>query len=472
VDNLVVVILAAGLGTRMKSKRVKVLHPLLGRPLIAYPLAAARALNPKKIIVIVGTQAADVKAVCKQYAPDVKCEFVTQDPPRGTGDALRCALPAFAKHDGPLLILSGDVPAISDQTLNNSATLLKTSHAAAVILTTHLDHPTGYGRILRDEERQWAGMVEEADATPEQRKVTEINSGIYFIDAAALAAALPRITAGNAQKEFYLTDCFKLIHDAGGRIALSAVADPGEVAGINDRVQLAAAAFRLRRQKNQELMRSGVTLIDPHPVFVEWEVEVGADSVIHPLVTIEGKSVIGENCIIRSGAVIRDSTLGEGTEIREGCVISGAIIGKNCRIGPFAHLRAGSVLADDVHIGNFVETKQTSIGKGTKANHLSYLGDAELGAGVNIGAGTITCNYDGVEKHRTVIKDGVFVGSDTAIVAPRTIGARSVIGAGSVVRSDVPPDTLHVTMGTKKEIKDHPIVKAIAAHQKRKKKKV
>ena len=468
-ENLRVIVLAAGQGTRMKSATVKVLHPLLGRPLIAWVLEAAGALKPEAVIVVTGRQAEAVEAACRSAAPELPLRFVLQKEQRGTGDAVLAALPEFATHDGPLLILAGDVPGISIQALKNGATIFATAHPGAVLFTAELEYPHGYGRIVRDDAGQWAGIVEEKDATGDQRLIREVNAGIYLADAAALRAALPKLTANNAQKELYLTDAFKLIREAGKPVALCMVRDAAEVAGINDRAQLAQAAARLQKMKLHELMLAGVTVADPVRTTIDHCVAVGADSVLHPGVCLYGKTVIAENCEIRAGAVLRDCTIGAGTIIHEYSVLEGASVGRDCRIGPFARVRPESSLADGVHLGNFVETKKASFGPGSKANHLSYLGDAKIGAGVNIGAGTITCNYDGVNKHLTTIEDGVFVGSNSSIVAPRTLGARSVIGAGSVVRSDVPADSLYVTTGEKKEIKNHPVVKAIAAKRAKKK---
>ncbi len=462
-DRPVVLILAAGQGTRMKSARAKVLHPLLGRPLVAWVLEAAAALAPEKVVVVTGHQAGEVEAACREAGVKAALEFVEQRERKGTGDAVKAALPSFEHHDGPVVILAGDVPHLTGDTLLAGLKRYREQLVRAAIFTAEPPVPYGYGRILRDPGGNWVRIVEEKDASEAEKRIREVNAGVYVVNARALAKALPELTPHNAQGEYYLTDAFAAIRSAGGKVALHPVADAGEVEGINDRVQLARAEARERARKNRALMLSGVTLTDPTAVYADWAVSVGPDTLVHPGVELRGRTTIGAGCEIGQGCVLTDAMVGDGTVIKPHCVLEAVIVGRDARVGPSAHLRPGTRLADGVHLGNFVETKQASLGAGSKANHLSYLGDAEIGAGVNIGAGTITCNYDGVNKHRTVIEDGVFVGSDTAIVAPRTLGARSVIGAGTTVRHDVPPDTLYLTLGEKKEVKGHPVVKAIAA---------
>lgn len=441
-QSLDVLILAAGLGTRMKSARAKVLHELDGLPLIAYVCRAARALAPGKIHVVVGHQAAEVeKAVRNEVEP--LAQFVTQSEQRGTGDAVMAARAQLENTESLVLILSGDVPMIRAETLQNLLNHHRSSGAACSILSVTLENPTGYGRIVRNADEQFVKIVEQKDATPDERKLKEINSGIYCFAARKLFSALARVTPSNNQGEFYLTDAPEVLLADGEKVNIYLHADAREVSGINTRAELAEFENLMRRGTIRRLMvETGVTFIDPSHAYISAAAMVGRDCIIYPGVSIEGNSIVGENCEIRSGSRITNSRLGDSVIVKDHSVIVDSIIESNCSVGPFAHLRMNSILEESSAVGNFVEMKKSRLGRGSKSMHLTYLGDATVGERTNIGAGTITCNYDGKNKHKTVIEDGVKIGSDTMLVAPVTVGKGSVTAAGSVVTRDVPPDTL------------------------------
>lgn len=444
---LAAVILAAGQGTRMKSALPKVLHPLAGRPLLTHVIDAAQALGAAPVVAVIGHGAERVEAACA--APGVS--FALQAQQLGTGHALQCAVPALAGFAGDLLLLCGDVPLLQAETLAALLDHHRRQKATVTILTAEVADPTGYGRIVRNAtgvER----IVEEKDAAPAEKAIGEINTGIYVFSAPRVFALLEGLTNHNAQGEYYLTDVVAAARAAGEGVAALAVPAAGEAMGINDRVQLAEAGAILRRRLNAAHMRAGVTLIDPAATYIDAGVVIGADTVIHPGVHLAGATVIGRGCVIEPGVMISDCTLEERVHVKAGSVLSQARVGAGTDIGPMAHLRPGTVLAGDNKIGNFVETKKAVIGQGSKASHLTYLGDAEIGAGVNIGCGTITCNYDGVNKHRTVIEDEVFVGSDVQLVAPVRVGRGSLIGAGSTITKDVPADALAITRAEQKTI--------------------
>ena len=437
-----VLVMAAGLGTRMKSNRAKVLHELGGRPLIAHLVRTAHSLEPQTILVVVGHQAEEVEQAVLAEVGEL-ASFAVQATQRGTGDAVESARSKLEHSDSLLLVLSGDVPLIKAQTLQQLIEHHRATGAACTILGVRLENPTGYGRILRDEQGAFQRIVEQKDATEEERKVREINSGIYCFETKALFPALRRVEPKNQQGEYYLTDVAEIILDSGGKVEVVTHNDPREVSGINTRAELAEFENLMRRNAIRRLMsEDGVTFIDPSHAYISPDAQIGRDTIIHPDVTIEGTTVIGEGCVIRSGARITNSRLGDAVVVKDHSIIVDSEIASNCSVGPFAHLRMNATLEEKATVGNFVEVKKSRLKRGTKAMHLSYLGDATIGERTNIGAGTVTCNYDGIRKHETVIEDDVKIGSDTMLVAPVRVGSRSVTGAGSVVTKDVPPDSL------------------------------
>ncbi|MBK9437082.1 MAG: bifunctional UDP-N-acetylglucosamine diphosphorylase/glucosamine-1-phosphate N-acetyltransferase GlmU [Chloracidobacterium sp.] len=443
-----ILILAAGLGTRMKSDLAKVLHRLDGRPLINHVYRTALTLGPQKIYTVVGHQGDDVKSAVLDELDDSIAGFAWQRKMLGTGDAVNSARELLADTDSTLLVLSGDVPMITQTTLEALVRLHNDHHgrrAACTVLSVKLPDPTGYGRVIRDELGTFDRIVEQKDAGTEELAVNEINSGIYCFDTRKLYAALTKVGNTNAQGEYYLTDVPQILCAAGEDIAIYLHDDPSEIEGVNDRRQLAAMEKTLRRRTVERLMlESGVTFIDPKAVYVSADANVGRDTVIYPNVTIEGETVIGANCVLRPGVRIVDSTIGDGVEVKDNTFITDSSVGKGCTVGPMAHLRGHAVMMDGSKVGNFVELKKTTLGRGSKASHLTYLGDATIGEKTNIGAGTITCNYDGKNKHETHIGDGVRIGSDTMLVAPVSVGDEAMTGAGSVVTKDVAANTLVV----------------------------
>jgi len=442
---LATVILAAGQGTRMKSSLPKVLHELAGQPMLTHVIGGARALGAEPIVAVIGHGAEKVRATCA--APDVI--FVLQAEQHGTGHALQCAIPALAGFCGDILLLCGDVPLLRATTLAALLDHHRSQQACVTVLTAELNNPHGYGRILRGSDGV-ERIVEEKDATPAERAVREINTGIYVFAAPRVFGLLSRLTNDNAQGEYYLTDVIAAARRAQERVAALAVAPAEEAMGINDRVQLAQAGALLRQRINEGHMRAGVTLLDPATTYIEAEVAIGPDTVIHPGVHLRGQTTIGRDCVLEPGVIISACTLADRVHVKSGSVLSESTVGPDSDIGPMAHLRPGTVLAGKNKIGNFVETKKAAIGRGSKASHLTYLGDAQIGAEVNVGCGTITCNYDGVSKHVTVIEDEVFVGSDVQFVAPVKIGKGSLIGAGSTITKDVPPDALAISRAEQK----------------------
>jgi bifunctional UDP-N-acetylglucosamine pyrophosphorylase / glucosamine-1-phosphate N-acetyltransferase len=440
-DTVAALVLAAGKGTRMKSELVKVLHPLAGRPMIDWPVEAAREAGASMVVLVVGHQAETVQ---EYFAGQNEVAFAVQAEQLGTGHAVACAQDLLKGRGGIILILCGDVPLIRPETLRGMLAQHESRQAAVTVLTTHLANPYGYGRVVKREGGRILRIVEEKDATDEEKGITEINSGIYCVEAEFLFAAVKNLRNDNAQGEYYLTDIVTTAADQGELCLSFPVADPEEVMGVNDRVQLADAAKVLRRRINETLMLTGVTLVDPVAAYVEKGVEIGQDTIIHPNVHISGATAIGARCLIETSVVISGCRIGNGVTIKAGSVLTGSVLHDDVAVGPMAHLRPGTELMDHAKIGNFVETKKSVVGAGSKASHLTYLGDATIGANVNVGCGTITCNYDGVSKHRTVIEDDVFVGSDVQFVAPVTIGRNSLIAAGTTVTRDVPPDSLAI----------------------------
>ena len=439
---LAAVVLCAGKGTRMKSEKAKVLHPILGRPLCAYPLKRALELGATHVVPVVGHQAAEVEKSIRSHFPDAPLRFALQKEQKGTADAVKAAQDALKGHDGRVLILYGDVPLLRKETLQSLLAAHDAAGGVLALVSTTLEDPTGYGRVIR-ESGKVARIVEHKDCTPEQRAVKECNAGIYSVDAAFLWKALAEIKPVNAQGEYYLTDLVEMAAKLGPVGAVDA--DATETAGVNDKVELAARARVLQQRINEAHMRAGVSIQDPATAYIEEGITIGTDTEVGPSVSLMAGTVIGKNVTIGQGSVLTASHVADGTHIKPYSVLEEARVGERCIIGPFSRLRPATELAEEVHLGNFVETKKTRIGKGTKANHLTYLGDANIGAGCNIGAGTITCNYDGVNKHLTELGDGVFIGSDSQLVAPVKVGDGGYVGAGSTVTKNVPPGSLAVS---------------------------
>ena len=438
-NTIAIAIMAAGKGTRLKSKHPKVLHEVGGKPLLAHVIeAATKVLPAKDIYAIVGHEADRVK----QALHHTGVSFVLQEPQRGTGHALMVAREALTPYDH-IIVLSGDAPLITPQTIQKLCDVHLTNKAAMTLLTAELENPTGYGRIIRknsgDEVRD---IVEEKSATTNQRKIREINSGIYAFSSKPLFDHIDKLTTDNPHHEFYLTDMARILAKAKEKVVALKTEDPDEILGSNTRREMVELDTRMRLAKCHQLMAEGVTIFYPQTCIIDSDVEIGADTVIEPFVQILGKTRVGNDCRIRSYSVISDSEIGDAVVVRPGSVLDGARIAKAATIGPYSHLRPGSEIGEGAHVGNFVETKKIKMGKGSKANHLTYLGDAEIGENVNVGAGTITCNYDGVNKHRTEIEDGAFIGSDATLVAPVRIGKGAYVGAASCITEDVPAESL------------------------------
>ncbi|MGB9803955.1 bifunctional UDP-N-acetylglucosamine diphosphorylase/glucosamine-1-phosphate N-acetyltransferase GlmU [Desulfofundulus sp.] len=446
--SLAAVILAAGKGTRMKSDLPKVMHKVCGRPMIEYVLDAVRGAGAKEIVVVAGFGGDLVARTVQDRA-----KVVFQHQQLGTAHALLQAAPLLASFPGTILVVCGDTPLVSAGTLARLVAAHTSAGARATVLTAYLENPTGYGRVIRDGEGRVRKIVEQRDAEPGELAVKEINTGIYCFSAPGLFEALSAIKRENAQGEYYLTDIIGHYVDQGQPVAALVVEDAREVEGINDRRQLARVESYLRRQVVEELMLSGVTIMDPASTFIDRDVKIGRDTVIYPFTIIEGDTMIGERCAIGPGSRLVNVRAGNGVVV-EHSVIQESKIGDNCIIGPFAYIRPGCVLAPDVKIGDFVELKKTVVGRGSKIPHLSYVGDATVGSRVNIGAGTITCNYDGENKWPTIIGDGAFIGSNTNLVAPVEVGERAFIGAGSTITRNVPPGALGIERGRQRIIED------------------
>lgn len=449
-----VVLLAAGRGVRMKSARPKVLHEAAGRPLIDHAVAAARAFlagRPgSRLVVVAGAGREELIPHLARTAPDAA--VVVQDPPRGTGDAVRAALPALGDATR-VVVLAGDVPLLTASSLSRLEAALDADPGARIaVLTACLADAGAYGRVVRGGDGRFARIVEAKDATPHERSIGEINSGIYVFERAVLERQLPRLTDDNAQREFYLTDVLGLAVGEGAGVVAIPVEDPSEVLGVNSRAELAEVDSLLRRRAVRAAMAAGATLIRPETITLDEGVTFGPDAVVEPFVTITGASSVGAGSRIGQGCVIGSSTIGASVLVRPYCVIENAVVGDGAFVGPFARLREGTVLGPDVHVGNFVETKKARLARGAKANHLTYLGDCSVGEKTNVGAGVITCNYDGYGKHHTGIGAGVFVGSDVQLVAPVTIGDGAIIGAGSTITKDVPAHALATSRVPQKTI--------------------
>lgn len=454
-----VLILAAGLGTRMKSSQAKVLHKIGSRPLIAHVLRAAARLNPENIFVVVGHQAGKVEEAARASltpADADKLRFVMQAEQRGTGHAVKCASDALKSARGLLVVFYGDTPAVKAETLRKLIAEHERANNAATLITIRIDPPPAYGRIIRNAQGDFLKIVEERDCAPAERAITEVNPGFYCFDIPALLDALEKLTPHNAQNEYYLTDIPQHMLDAGLRVGTVFHEDAHELDGINTRAELAAMWKRLRHETIDRLMANGVTIVDPDSTYIDDSVEIGRDTVIHPQVIIEGDSRIGANCEIRSWSHLVNVEIGDECKVLNSCVIVSSRLAARNTVGPFAHLRLHAELAEEANVGNFVEIKKSKLGRKTKSMHLTYLGDATIGDRVNIGAATVTCNYDGKQKNPTVIEDDVKIGSDTMLVAPVRVGRGAMTGAGSVVTKDVPPDSLvaGVPAQVKKKLKE------------------
>ena len=449
-EGIATVILAAGKGTRMKSDLVKVLHPLLGLPMLSYSIdLSLDGIKAEKTIVVVGYQADQIKERFKNR----QIQFALQKEQLGTGHAALQAIPFLKTFTGTVLILCGDVPLVKTETLRSFMDAFVENDSTLSVLTTIVQDPVGYGRIIRSPEGWLEKIVEDKDASEEERSIREINTGIYCVKASFLIEGLREIGKDNAQAEYYLTDLVEIARESGLRSSAHIVTDPVEVMGINTRVDLAVANEVLKQEKLRELMLSGVTVLDPKNTYVEKMVEVGRETTLYPNCYLHGMTKIGERCIIEPNSKITDSQIGDEVTIRPNSVITESKIEGGAIIGPFAHLRPLSEIKTKAKIGNFVEVKKSIIGKGSKANHLAYIGDSLLGEGVNIGAGTIFCNFDGFEKHQTIIGDRVFVGSNVELVAPVKVGNGSTIGAGSTITKDVPGGALAISRPRQKNIK-------------------
>jgi bifunctional UDP-N-acetylglucosamine pyrophosphorylase / glucosamine-1-phosphate N-acetyltransferase len=433
---LEIVILAAGQGKRMRSQLPKILHPLAGRPLLAHALTAARALAPHRIIVVHGNGAEQVRAAF----PDAQVEWVLQAEQLGTGHAVQQAMPHISP-EGEVLILYADVPLVRPATLKR---LVDAARGGVAVMTAELAEPSGYGRIVRQPSGNVARIVEHKDASDDELSIREINAGFMAMGARRLAGWLARITNSNSQKEYYLTDVVSLAVGEGVPVRAVKVDEAWEVAGVNSKRELAELERRYQRLQAERLLADAVTLADPARIDVRGELSCGADVSIDVNCVFEGKVTLADGVRIGPNCVLRNVSVGPSTEVLAFSHLEDSEVGARCRLGPYARLRPGNSLADEVHVGNFVEIKASRIGKGSKANHLSYIGDSDVGANVNVGAGTITCNYDGATKSRTIIEDDCFIGSDATLVAPVRIARGSYIGAGSTISKDTPPGQLTV----------------------------
>jgi bifunctional UDP-N-acetylglucosamine pyrophosphorylase/glucosamine-1-phosphate N-acetyltransferase len=444
--SVTVVILAAGEGKRMRSSLPKVLHPLCGKPLVHDVVETAKRLKPDAILAVVGSR----KEAVLQALPE-GVEAVDQGLPRGTGHAMMRVAEEHPRLGGTVVVLSGDVPLVTAGTLRAMLAHHRRRRAALTLATAVLEHPDAYGRIVRDASGAFLGIREASDAPREILRIPEVNAGIYVMDWGRLRPLLATLRPANRQREYYLTDLASRALGGGMRVEPYILRDPREMLGVNTRNDLANLHRILYAVRASELMERGVTVLDPASTFVDPGCSVGRDTILYPNVHLRGAR-IGRGCVIYPGNIVEDSTVGAGTILNPNNWIEGARIGKACRVGPMSHLRPGTVLGDGVRVGNFVETKKARLGRGTKAAHLTYLGDAEIGRGANIGCGTITCNYDGRQKHVTVIGDGAFIGSDCQLVAPVKVGRGAYTASGTTVTEDVPPGALAVGRARQRNI--------------------
>jgi bifunctional UDP-N-acetylglucosamine pyrophosphorylase / glucosamine-1-phosphate N-acetyltransferase len=437
---IAIAIMAAGKGTRLKSKHPKVLHEVGGKPLLAHVIAAAVKVVPAAdVYAIIGHEAARVRKALENTG----VKFVLQEEQRGTGHALMVARHALAPYDH-VIVLSGDAPLISPETISRLRDFHLQKKGAMTLLSAELVNPTGYGRVIRKSSSsdEVKAIVEEKSANPAQKKIREINSGFYAFAVKPLYARISDLKTDNPHREYYLTDMAAVFGKAKAKVVATKTVNPAEILGSNTRAEMVEIDVLLRMTKSRQIMEAGATIFYPQTCVIDADVQVGPDTIIEPFVQLLGSTRIGSDCRIRSYSVIQNSEIGDNVTIRPGSLIDEARVAAGAVIGPYSHLRPGSEIGEAAHVGNFVETKKIKLGKGSKANHLTYLGDAEIGAGVNVGAGTITCNYDGVHKHKTEIGDNVFVGSDSTLVAPVKIGKGAYIGAASCITEDVPEDAL------------------------------
>ncbi|HET7712654.1 MAG TPA: bifunctional UDP-N-acetylglucosamine diphosphorylase/glucosamine-1-phosphate N-acetyltransferase GlmU [Thermoanaerobaculia bacterium] len=449
-QHIEVIILAAGLGTRMKSQTIKVLHRAAGRPIIDYVLDLAAGVCSQPPVLIVGHQREAV-----QERVGTRARFAVQEKQLGTGHAVLQASQVLGEEsirDKRVLILSGDVPLTSPETLQALIDEHDRQGNALTLLSMKLDQPGMYGRIVRDSAGGVERIVEAKDATDDEKKIDEVNAGIYLFDGDELFGNLATLSTANAQGEYYLTDLVAVIRTKGKRVGAVVAPDPIEALGVNSRAELAVVEAEIQRRVVQQMMADGVTFRNPSTVVIDSTVRIGADTVIYPFVTLEGATTIGRDCVIEPGVHLIDVTAADGVHVKTGTVAEAAELATGAVVGPYAHLRPGTRLGTKVKVGNFVETKKAVFGDGAKASHLSYIGDAEIGANVNIGAGTITCNYDGVNKNKTVLEDDVFIGSDTQLVAPVRVGRGAYVGAGSTITKDVPEESLALSRVPQKVI--------------------
>ena len=445
--NLCVLILAAGKGTRMKSSLPKPLHAVCGAPIISYILKAAQTLSPAAIGVVVGHESDQVIEAIKTGLPawgvSAPVVFVKQTELTGSGSAVKAAIPLLQKFEN-VLILNGDTPLLSSKTLEEMLKGFFAQKSAAMVLSVTVPNPYGYGRIVRNAQGEFEAIVEEADADKETKQIAEINSGMYVFNAKSLQAALSQLLPQGPKNEYYLTDTLYLIKQMNQPVHVFTAPDFTEALGVNSKAQLAEADQILRARTAVRLMNEGVTLVNPQEVYIDEQVKIGPDTVVYPGTYLLGKTVIGSNCIIEGGVYVKDSTIGDNVTLKMGTYIEESTVEDTCQLGPYAHLRPQSVLKKGAKVGNFSEIKKSVIGEGSKVNHLSYIGDTQMGAGVNVGAGTITCNYDGVKKHQTIIEDHVFIGSNVNFVAPVTVRQYAKIGAGSTITKEVPAKSLGI----------------------------
>ncbi len=446
--SLTCVILAAGIGKRMDSSTPKVLHKICGRPMIQYVLDVTERLRPEKKIMVVGRYSDEIRKAINR--PDVS--FVLQKEPKGTGNALMKAVEVLGAFKGDILVLNGDMPLITTNTLRRFLGTYRKNRDALSILSFIASEPSSYGRILRDRSERAIGIVEDRDATLKQRAIKEVNSGVYAINHDC-AELLTQIRLNKAKGEYYLTDLLDIAIKNGLKAGVYCIGSEEELMGVNTRYELMVAERIMQKRMIRSLIDEGVNFIDATALHIHSGVKIGKETVIYPNVYLEGLTIIGHGCIIYPNVRIVDSTIGNNTVIKDSSVIESSSVSKNAVIGPFAHIRPGSVIGEGCKIGNFVELKKAILKEGVKASHLSYLGDAEIGRNVNIGAGTITCNYDGKEKHKTVIEDDAFIGSDTQLVAPVKIGKGAYVGAGSTITEDVPPMSLALSRAKQRNIK-------------------
>jgi bifunctional UDP-N-acetylglucosamine pyrophosphorylase/glucosamine-1-phosphate N-acetyltransferase len=458
---LTAILLAAGQGTRMKSARPKVLHEILGRPMIAYLLDTLKSIGIPDILVVVGYQAEKVQQALAPFG----VRFVVQEPQQGTGHAVQVAMSGVPPEADTVMVLCGDVPFIAPESIRALLRQHQGTGAAVTVQTVELPEGAHYGRVVRDASGEVLEVVQAKDAhdRPEILALREINTGAYCFDAAFLRQALGELVPSPVTGEIYLTDMISLARRHGRRVAALLDPDWENLLGINSRQELAQATQTLKRRINEAHMAAGVTLVDPETTYIGPLVRLGRDTVVYPNVYLEGATIIGENCVLEPNVKISDSFIGDNVWVKMGSVITQSRLAAGVQVGPYAHLRPESDLRENVRVGNFVEVKKSILHPGVKANHLTYLGDAEVGAGTNVGAGTITCNYDGVRKHRTVIGEGAFIGSNTALVAPVTVGAGAYVGAGSTITRDVPPGMLGISRARQVVLRRPPKIQAAPA---------